>query len=318
MGYLLFHRDFRLFSGGHLKVWNYYQHARHSTRFEPRIYLTPASLQEPHLPWFGIDPPPLRSWQPELASLLFIAGIDWRVVPDPSPRPVINLIQGLRHADPADQRFSFLRRPAVRLCVSSEVAEAILATGQVNGPVHVIPNGLDLNVSGTSGPRGSEAADSETAVSEFQAGDGSVLIAGLKNPGLAQSLAAALAAQGIAATCLLTWLPRQDFLAQLARASVVVLLPLPQEGFFLPALEAMALAALIVCPDCVGNRSFCRDGDTCFRPDYSLDALLLAVRRALTLSAPQAAAIRDAARVEAGRHTLAAEREAFLAVLDSL
>ena len=46
----------------------------------------------------------------------------------------------------------------------------------------------------------------------------------------------------------------------MARARVTVLVPNPKEGFYLPALEAMALGTIVVCPDCVGNRSFCVAG----------------------------------------------------------
>ena len=49
----------------------------------------------------------------------------------------------------------------------------------------------------------------------------------------------------------------------MARARVTLYLPNRLEGFYIPALEGMALGTLVVCPDSVGNRSYCRDGENC-------------------------------------------------------
>jgi glycosyltransferase involved in cell wall biosynthesis len=65
---------------------------------------------------------------------------------------------------------------------------------------------------------------------------------------------------------------RSAHLERLAAASVAVLLPHPSEGFYLPALEAMAIGVALVTPDCVGNRGFCRDGETCLMPAYEANS----------------------------------------------
>lgn len=299
---LLFHRDYHGLTGGHLKLWHYYRHAGHSARFQPRIYFTPQSVRDGGNPWHGIVPPPLEAWRPAEAAVLFLAGLDWEAVPEPAPVPVINLIQGVRHGDPGDPRRPFLARPAVRICVSDEVAAAITATGIVNGPVHVIPNGIDLGDLPAAGPhRGLP-----------------VLIAGMKNPPLARALADRLRQAGIDAECLVDPLPRAEFLGRLARAVVAVTLPVEREGFFLPALEAMAVGAVVVCPDCVGNRGFCRDRETAFRPAYALDPILEATFAAVGQPAAAAAAMRQAATEEVVRHGLDAERLAFLRILDAM
>jgi hypothetical protein len=299
---LLFRRDFRGLTGGHLKVRNYFAHAEHSSRFRPRVFFTPDSIRGPDNPWHGIEPPPLTAWQPELAGVLFLAGMDWEAVPDPFPVPVINLIQGVRHADPGDPRRAFLSRPAIRICVSDQVAEAILGMGLVRGPVHVIPNGIDCNE--LPNPPGER--------------DVPVLVAGLKNPPFAKAVTERLASAGVEVRCLLEPLPRPVFLEQLARARVAVTLPQDREGFFLPALEAMAVGAVVVCPDCVGNRSFCRDGKTAFRPAYNLDDVVGATLRAVAMTDSAAAVMRADAAQEVGKHGLEAERLAFLRILDSV
>lgn len=299
---LLFHRELHHYTGGHLKVRHYFAHAERSTRFRPRIHITPDSDPKAAELWRGTSEPPLASWQPDAAAAFFVAGDDWRAIPDPSPAPVINLIQHVRHADPGTTRWTALARPAIRICVSREVADAIEATGRVNGPVHVIPAGLDPADLPPPGPRR----------------EGSVVIAGLKNPEFALAVHRRLAAAGHESDCIVDRLPRGEFLARLAASAVVITLPNAHEGFFLPALEAMALGAITVCPDCLGNRRFCRDGETAFRPAYELEAVVAAVASARSMDPPRAEAMRAAARAEADRHSIDAERTAFLRILDSL
>lgn len=298
---LLFRRDFRGLTGGHLKVWHYFQHARASRRFVPRIHLTPDSFGVPGNPWADVTPPENAPWRPADAGVLFLAGLDWEAVPHPAPRPVINLIQGVRHGDVGDPRRRYLSRPAIRICVSEEVAMAIAATGEVNGPVHVIPNGIDLDHI----PR----ADHRNI---------GVLIAGAKNPTLATAVHARLGSEGVPARLLTGMLPRAEFLELLSRANVAVTIPEQREGFFLPALEAMAAGAVVVCPDCVGNRGFCLDGRNCFRPPHELEAVSNAAIRAARLAAGERAELCRAARNQAVRHGLEAERAAFLRILDAL
>jgi len=299
---LLFRRDVRSFTGGELKVRHYFTHAERSTRFTPRIHLAPGTTPEGRALWAGTSAPPLAEFRPEAAAALFLAGLDWSAVPDPFPVPVINLIQGVRHADPGSERWSYLSRPATRLCMSEEVAEAILATGRVAGPVHVIPPGTDPAELPPPAPHR----------------DLPVVIAGLKNPELARAVHKRLAAAGILAECLVGPLPRATFLERLGRAKVAVTLPRSREGFFLPAIEAMALGAITVCPDCIGNRSFCRDGETAFRMPYELDALVAATLAALSMAPDRADSMRAAAAAEARRHSIDAERSAFLRILDRL
>jgi len=298
---LLFHRDYRGFTGGHLKVRDYYSHAEHAAGFTPRIFFTPRSVRGPKNPWHGIAPAPLPSWRPAEADALFVAGLDWQAVPDPSPAPVINLIQSVSHADEGDARRTFLSRRAVRICVSQEVADAICATGVVNGSVEVIPNGIDPG-----------------SVSPNRVRDVGVLIAGLKRPAFAVALAGLLMASGVRVELTLNRIPRPEFLARLSRADVVVALPCEREGFFLPAIEAMAAGAIVVCPDCVGNRSFCRDGITAFRPRYTLQAVTAATLAAVRQGSEDRERMRAEAAVEVRRHSLVAERRAFLRILEGL
>jgi len=293
---VFFHRDFLNFAGGHLKVWNYYCHTNAMPGFRAQVYLTEASRRDDSNPWRGTEGQ-LAAWRPEQADVLFVAGLDWNVVPKALPTriPIINLVQGLGHADPGDPRYAFLDRPAIRICVSDEVRDALLETGRVRGPVFSIPNGIEI-------PAGVLIRSVRST---------HVFIGGLKNATLAREIAADLWQQGIEAAVLTREVPRLEYLSALADAGIAVVLPHGREGFYLPALEAMAVGALAICPDCVGNRSFCLPGDNCYRPAYARDDIVKSVVHALSLTVPERERLIANARATAAAHTLAAEHATY-------
>lgn len=295
---LLFHRDFRGYTGGHGKVWDYFGHAGAHPGWSAALYLTPDSVADGN-PWLACPVAVERRWDPARADALFLGGLDWAAYPEDMPaRPVINLVQHVRHADPALPLRAFLGRRAIRICVSAEVADAILATGEVNGPVRVI-----------------EAAVRLPPV-QHPVRRGGVFIGALKQPALGQALAIRLRARGMQVDIADTLLPRERYLARLAASSTAVLLPHATEGFYLPALEAMALGCAVIVPDCVGNRAYLRPGRNALAPPPQVDALDAAVA---SLEDPDVRRILAAA----GRHTASrfspdVERAAFHAILDDL
>jgi glycosyltransferase involved in cell wall biosynthesis len=297
---LCFHRDFRRYTGGHGKVWDYFGHARAHPRWEASAYLTPESIAT-HNPWGAVPGLLDDRWPPADADALFLGGMDWTAWPADDPRlPVINLVQHVRHADPDHPLFQHLSRRAVRICVSAAVAAALDATGRVNGPVRVIEPGLDLPAlpAVTAAPRRG------------------IFIGALKQKAPGRALAKQLREQGRDVVLADHWQPRADYLAALAAAGVAVLLPNPTEGFYLPALEAMALGCAVVVPDCVGNRAYLAHEGNALVPDREVEALLQAVVRlddpALRRRLVEAGAA-TAARFDMGR-----ERAAFHTILDDL
>jgi len=96
---------------------------------------------------------------------------------------------------------------------------------------------------------------------------------------------------------------------------VSVLVPNPKEGFYLPALEGMALGTVVVCPDCIGNRSFCLPGKNCFRPAHDEDDIVVAAEAALR-EEPQLDGMRARALETVRDHDMPGERRAFLEILD--
>ena len=269
---------------------------------------SPDSVWDATNPWNAAKDTVVTDAADDDFDVVFVSGTDWRrVIPeDQRPqyaKPVINLVQHVKHACENDTlgRHMLLRHKAIRICVSAEVERAILATGRVRGPVFTIPDAIDV----------AEVEHLAAAASR----DIDVLVAASKQPELGAAIAAALRDSGHTVHLSDTRVPRPQLIALMGRARAAVLLPNPKEGFYLPAVEAMAAGTLVVCPDCIGNRSYCIDGENCFRPAFDRSAIVAAAERALRDEVGRAAMI-AAATATARAHDLALERRAFLEVLD--
>ena len=301
---MLFHRDFRAFTGGHGKVYDWYAHVAAHRAWRASIYFTPESRRDDDNPWISAGIEPAADWQPERAQALFLAGSDWQAATGASPvPPVINLIQGIRHADPGHVLNGYLSRPAVRVCVSTTVADALRASGRVRGPIEVIEAGIDVAALAALG----DAAPARHAV----------LVDAIKQPTLGETVATHLAAHGIAHTLLQSPLPRTDYLRLLAQHAVCLLLPMATEGFYLPALEAMAIGRAVVVPDAVGNRTYLEPGRNALVPNPQPQALATTAID-LMHDATQRALMAGAGRITARRFTLERERTAVHALLDRI
>ena len=305
---VLFYRDFHRFTGGHLKVWHYFNHVRSSPAHTAHVSFTPESVWDASNPWAGARDTVVEQPARFHPDVVFLAGLDWsRIKPGARRRPrvpVINLVQHVRHAEPDDPRYRFLHHRAVRICVSTEVAEAIGGTGRVNGPVLTIPDGLDLDELPAPSPPAGRDVDL-LVVATKQRDRGAALLPRLERAGRRVQL-------------LGDPVPRPELLASMNRARVTLFLPRPTEGFYLPALEGMALGTVVVCPDCVGNRSFCLPGVNALRPPYTDADVLDQVETALGLPADEAARLVAAGSATAKEHDLGVERARFLEVLNDL
>ena len=308
-----FHRQYERFTGGHLKHAQYLDHVRQTAGFAPRLTFapapksTPALLRERDGLWPLAPDEAAADWTPAAADVFFVAGTDWRYLLakglDRLPNPRLNLLQHVRHAQPGHALRAFLPQPAIRICVSAEVAAAVAATGQANGPVLTIPNGTDLP------PPPPDAAKRDAR---------SVVIVGYKQPALATALGKRLRQLGIAHRLLTQFLPRARFVEVLTAHAVAVCLPRAEEGFYLPALEAMAAGCVVATLDCVGNRSFCLPARNCLVANANADALAASVRDALGLDAGARQRLLAAAAETVNAHSLATERQRFQAVLQDV
>ena len=303
-------------TGGHLKHSHYFDHVARLPGFEPAITFgeepsEPSFARERDRYWPSGPDGPAERWDPRPGDVLFLEGAsDWPFLArsglENLANPRINFIQHVRHAFEDNVRYPYLVERAIRICVSREVADAIAATGRTNGPILTIPNGIDIPPFEPAG-EGSPAGYGTRPVS--------VTIAGYKDPELARDLSQRLDFHRIAHRALAEFHDRSRYLALLAESRVAVCLPRAAEGFYLPALEAMAMGCVVVTLDCIGNRGFCLHEENCLVAERSPESLLAMTRRALAMSAPERAGMHRRARETAARHSLDAERARFHAVL---
>ena len=286
-----------------MKVRNYFEHVLASPFAERLRLCMPADT-----PWHEANPW-LRYRERATSEIdwksvgtLVISGWGWeRFVPEGfhhgPPFRVVYLVQSFGCLNPRDSRFPHLTNPAIRICVSQPLGDRLRRLAVANGPVHVIPAAVDVR-------------DIPTDVTK----DIGVLVVGVKRAEIARDVATALEGRGVATHLRTDKCGRIEFLKRLARARVVACLPAVTEGFYLPALEAMAAGAVVVCPDVIGN-DYCLDGFNCLKPAYDVDALAAAIEKAVALSAEDSATMLSNAQETVRRHDTAAERERFLDVL---
>lgn len=300
---VLFFRDYKGFTGGHLKVWHYYNHVKQQEHYQANIAFTSSSQFGVHNPWVNE-----RDCRVELDDLptpdiLFLAGLDWKLAPKfPSHIPIINLIQHVRHSYPNRPLYEFLSNRAIRICVSRAVYDALKATNRVNGPLYCIPNGVE-DISSYKVSLGCKDID--------------VFICGRKNRGLAERLRDHFENQGLVVYTNM-WMPRSKYLEVIARSKIGVFLPGPTEGFYLPALESMFLNTQVVCPDVLGNSDFCLPDVTAVVPsEYEFLSLCEAVKKAISMSDKERSRMLQEGRNMAEHHHLSDEQNSFIDILEN-
>lgn len=303
---ILFFRDFRGYSGGHQKVYDYFEHFSSFKSIEAYIYFSQNSISNTTNPWFRLKENTLSKYEPKKFDILFVAGMDWEELDDGIEEEVfvINFIQHVRHSYPENDRYKFLRRKALRICVSKEVEKALKETKIVNGPIYTIENShkIDLHF------------DVEKNYDFF--------ILGLKNRSLAKKLEDKLLQKGFKVTCNSSLEPREDIWRQMAASKISILLPNPieAEGFYLPALEAMHYSDLTIVPDCIGNRTFCNDKHNCLMPQYNFEDIVKTTQEAMEIIADESKIIayKYHAKETVSKHNIVVEREALKKIMQEI
>ena len=312
-----FHREYERLYGGHVKHSHYFEHVRRMPGFVPRISFTDTEPLNDSLTreraelWPEAHDTVAERWEPGRRDVLFLGGVDWRYLfagglKELTDTPRINLVQHVRHAHEGTELHRYLEEPAIRICVSEEVADAVAATGRARGPILTIPNGIDV---------APFEPDRNGSPARFEARSSAVTIVGYKQPELARDLAGRLDVEGIRHRLVTELLDRSEFLDLMTDSRVAVCLPRAEEGFYLPALEAMASGCLLVTLDCIGNRTFCRHERGCLVAEPDPDALCAATKRAVAAPPSERVRMHRHARDTAVRYSLDAERSRFHAVL---
>lgn len=295
-----------IISGAFLKLYDYMEHALEFDALNVRMYVPRENNLPSHSepPLFAIRHRVQHTIDWSEVAVVVTTGRGWeKVIPAQffrhPPFVIFYIVQSFAKIDPSDKRFTNLKSPAVRICVSAPLGRALNDIDGVNGPVHVIPAGIRV---------------AEIQESAERNRDIDVCIVGLKNPKLANSIHRYFLHYGFK-VCLLTERVRRiSFLNKISRARVAAFLPKPLEGFYLPALEAMALGTLVVCPDVRGN-DYVIDGHNAVVPAYSYEALVAAVEFLLRSPLDVTTVMRKNAEATALSHDIHNERTAFQRLL---
>jgi glycosyltransferase involved in cell wall biosynthesis len=284
---VLFVRHFTRLFGGHIRHWHYWQHVKKARGFEP-VLLFKGSFNRSDNPWYKEKRITELDWSK--IDIVLLGGVSWNMVsPIPPHIPIINLIQGTQHTRPP--RSKFLSQRAVRICMSTQIKNIVKS--RANGPIFTVNPSV-----GTAIVRGGER-------------DIPVLVIGHKRKPLVRKIGLAIPK----AKVLTKFIPRQDLFKLMQRSQIVVGLPKRREGFYLPALEAMCSGALVICPDCVGNRELCTHDYNCLQPIYAAGAIIETIKQALTLPTSERRRLVAGGLETAKRNRPAREYRQFVAIL---
>jgi hypothetical protein len=318
---VLFHRFFNIYnggtSGGQIKVRDYFEHLKNAEYFSPKVYFNPKTLwfDNPANVWasYRNSKDEIKVWEIGINDILFLSGVDWMILDEKQklspPVPVVNIAHP-RHTRTQDKRNEFLKYPAIRITKSS-LSKSILEKYGVNGPVFLIPDAID--------PKDIPAPNLNPEID--------ILIVGLKNPELAKKIyKAQLFLNNFRKKKLVidVQLPpklptRTDFLNLVNNSKTIVFLPLEEkfgsEGFYLPALEAMFMKKLVICPFAVGNIDFCIDDKTCIMPKYNFLSILFSIKKALNLTDNERERLISNASEITKNHLLENEKKAVINLL---
>lgn len=299
---ILFYRDFKSYTGGHQKYFDYYQHFKEHSAFEVEIFFTPNSVWSIRNPWVGESSNITQKFHPENYDVLFIAGMDWNILEKGIEEKiqVINFIQGMRHTDTEHILNTFLKRKAIRITVSPIITERLEENNSYNGSLHTIDNGIELK--------------SIDRTKELD-----IYILGLKNPQLGKLLHSKLESLGFRVLTTLESILKEEVHNNMAKAHIGLLLPnyTDGEGFYLPALESMYYSDITIVPDCIGNQSFCYNEVNCLMPEYELESIVNScLNGKKLLENSQFKEIKKQAFETVQKHSLKKEREKLYALLE--
>jgi glycosyltransferase involved in cell wall biosynthesis len=213
---------------------------------------------------------------------------------------VIHLVQNTRHANPAfadGYALRLLARPMARIMVAHEVMDAVR-------------------------PHLNETSASTTIVEAHDWG----FFHRVRRGGLPQRLSVGYTTwksdlgvrvqRRIGERCAFRSIRRTaswDEVRELLHWSDVFLCcPGPQEGFYLPGLEALAAGALVLTPDVGGNRAYCRFGENCLQVGFEDEDSYVAALGELEGYGPERVRkLRDRGYATLEDHRLERERLAF-------
>jgi hypothetical protein len=315
--------------GGVVKIFDYVGHARalgyavnvwSEEPFDPErpLFAMPsfaALLDDPEVsftmrPGFTVGPDDLV--MVSLPRNLNLA--EKRLAPGMSPERIVHIIQNTRHVNTAWLRGEgtrVLTRPGARISISQIVADTIEPWLDPRGLHRVINLGHDaayFRKERSGGLRG-EGPQGQVKVAHtaWKSDIGDRVEHALESDGRFTFRAIRGTASWPELRELYHW------------ADVFLCAPGPQEGMYLPGLEAMAAGAVVVTPDVEGNMAYCRPGHNCVLVGYDrVQEYADALRRLAEAPDTEIDSLRSSGHAMTAEFSLDAERRAFAAFLDEL
>jgi len=226
-----------------------------------------------------------------------------------APR-LLHLIQGTRHANPQwldGRNYRLLHRPMNRISVSHEVTEAIGPLVNKRFALHTIVEGHDIDYfSNRPRPKLLEGAVPRILYTTWKSDLGDRVREAFEQTQGAPRVA------WIAVREPMGWPALRN---RYHGADIFLCAPGPEEGFYLPGLEAMAAGAAVVTSLVGGNAAYVQANHNAVVAEYDdvnahVDALV-----SLIADSHRRAALVENAYSTAQRHRLDRERDEFAAVL---
>lgn len=227
-----------------------------------------------------------------------------------SPERVVHLVQNVRHINPSwgdGYPTRLLTRPLARISINAIVADAIAPWLDPRALHEVIDLGHDVDFfarhrDGTTLHRPLRVAstawksDIGDRVADELAGDDSFEFRAIRETA--------------------NWEQLRDLYHW---SDVFLSSPGPEEGLYLPGLEAMAAETLVVTPDVGGNMAYCEPDANCLLARFEdPKSYVAALRSFAAMDQDDVSRFRRSGRVAAQRFDLAAERRGFVHYLDRL
>ncbi|CAN5193300.1 hypothetical protein BH20ACT9_BH20ACT9_14580 [soil metagenome] len=231
-----------------------------------------------------------------------------RLPPTVDPQRVIHVVQNVRHANPEwidGYALRLLTRPMTRVVVNDRVLEAVDPHLNRSCPTHLIPLGHRVEYFARSRSPGL-GRPLRVGYTTWKSDVGDRVAGALSgDPGFRF--------RAIRRT--VAWPQLRELYHW---CDVFLGAPGPEEGHYLPGLEAMAAGAVVLVPDVGGNLVYCRFGENCLRVPFDDAGAYVDTLRRLAARPEEADRLRDAGYEEVTHHTLAHERQAFAGVLDEV
>lgn len=216
---------------------------------------------------------------------------------------LIHLVQGTRHANPSwseGRNYRLLHRPMSRIAVSDQVATAINPVRNTRFPMRTIVEGHDVDYFSSGAPvRSGQRAAFRVVYTTWKSDLGDRVAAAFASEPL-------ISFEAIRGECGWPELRRRYHAADIFLCS-----PGPEEGFYLPGLEAMAAGCAVVSSFVGGNEAYAHDGANMLRAEFDdVESHVRSLRR-LVAEPNLRNTLANGARRTTASHTLEREAEEF-------